>query len=204
LRAGLAHAAAPPAVDTAAAAARSVVTPAATAATAPAAAAGGSLSAVFTPEVQQWAADILRWAAAYQLDPNLIATLMQVESCGDPQAHSGAGAQGLFQVMPHHFSRGENMWDPDTNARRGLAYFNRGLRVHQGDVFRSFAGYNAGHATAAQPWATWPRETQQFHYWTSGIYVAARAGQAHSDVLQAWLRAGGADLCRQAADRLGW
>ena len=37
------------------------------------------------------------------LDPDIIATIIQIESCGNPAARSTAGAQGLFQVMPFHF-----------------------------------------------------------------------------------------------------
>jgi hypothetical protein len=47
-----------------------------------------SLSPVFTPEVQYWADDIMRWSNAYGVDANLVATVMQIESCGDPQAVS--------------------------------------------------------------------------------------------------------------------
>src|SRR5215203_1054565 len=50
------------------------------------------LSPIFTPEVQYWAPQISKWAAQYQLDPNLIATVMQIESCGAPGVASGSGA----------------------------------------------------------------------------------------------------------------
>ncbi|MCX6035574.1 MAG: hypothetical protein NTV38_11465, partial [Chloroflexi bacterium] len=43
------------------------------------------LSSVFTPEVQYWTGRIQVWAAAVGLDPNLVATVMQIESCGDPR-----------------------------------------------------------------------------------------------------------------------
>jgi hypothetical protein len=64
-----------------------------------------SLSPIFTPEIHYWADSIIRWAAASNLDPNLAAVVMQIESCGDPRATSRAGAMGLFQVMPYHFAR---------------------------------------------------------------------------------------------------
>src|ERR1051326_70323 len=54
-----------------------------------------TLSPVFTPEVQHWATPIMNWAAPYKLDPNLVATVMQIESCGAPHAVSSSGAQGL-------------------------------------------------------------------------------------------------------------
>lgn len=164
---------------------------------------GGGISPIFTPEVHYWEKQIVGWAAAYDLDPNLAAIVMQVESCGDPNAVSGAGAQGLFQVMPFHFSAGENMQDPDTNARRGLNYLVEGLRLTNGDVGLAFAGYNGGHGTAAKSWNQWPAETQRYYNWTSGIYEDIQAGLTESPTLQTWLAAGGAALCRQAANRLG-
>src|SRR5260221_12692591 len=69
---------------------------------------GSLLSGVFTPQVQYWSPLIHAWAQAYHVDPNLIATVIQIESCGDPTAVSLAGAQGLFQVMPGHFGAGED------------------------------------------------------------------------------------------------
>src|SRR5919197_1910450 len=78
------------------------------------------LSPIFTKEVQHWGNDIVRWAKTSSMDPNLVATIMQIESCGDPRATSRSGAMGLFQVMPFHFHFGENPYDPETNALRGL------------------------------------------------------------------------------------
>ena len=88
---------------------------------------GSSISPIFTAEVQYWSTSILTWAAAAGLDPNLAATVMQIESCGDPLARSRAGAIGLFQVMPYHFAPGEYPYNPDTNALRGLDYLRRSL-----------------------------------------------------------------------------
>jgi soluble lytic murein transglycosylase-like protein len=58
---------------------------------------------------------------------------MQIESCGDPRARSRAGAMGLFQVMPYHFAGGDDPYNPDTNAVRGLAYLKRSLDTANGD-----------------------------------------------------------------------
>ena len=165
--------------------------------------ASGVLSAVFTPEVRHWKPQIVAWADAYGLDPNLVAIIMQIESCGDPQALSSAGAQGLFQVMPFHFAPGEDAFAPETNAGRGLAYFAERLEQTQGDVGRAFAGYNGGHVAAASSWSEWQPETQRYYVWSTGIYEDVQAGLEESPTLQEWLAAGGASLCRQAASRLG-
>lgn len=163
----------------------------------------GSIAPLFTREIQHWAPQIVAWAAAQGLDPNMAATVMQIESCGDPNAVSSAGAQGLFQVMPFHFDAGENMQDPDTNARRGMAYLAQGMQLTGGDTGLSFAGYNGGHGTAAKGWSALPNETQRYYTWATGIYKDAVAGSSSSETLNQWLAAGGAGLCAQASARLG-
>ena len=132
----------------------------------------------------------------------MLATIMQIESCGDPQANSHAGAQGLFQVMPFHFTAGENMLDPDTNARRGANYFAERLVQTSGDVGKAFAGYNGGHVAAGSSWNNWAAETQRYFVWSTGIYEEAKAGLTSSPTLQEWYAAGGTSLCNQAANRL--
>lgn len=165
--------------------------------------ASGQLSSVFTPEVRHWEPQIVAWAAEFGLDPNLVAIIMQIESCGDPQAVSVAGAQGLFQVMPFHFAAGENTLDPDTNARRGLNYFVERLNQTSGDIGRAFAGYNGGHVAAGSSQDQWANETKRYYVWSTGIYNDIQSGEAQSATIQEWLQAGGASLCRQAASRLG-
>ena len=161
------------------------------------------LSPVFTPETQHWSKEIVEWAGQAGVDPNLAATVMQIESCGDPQAESPSGAQGLFQVMPFHFDAGEAMQDPDTNARRGLAYLALGLERAGGQAGLALAGYNGGHSQIGKDGSLWPAETQRYYYWGTGIYDEAVSGAQVSSRLQEWLAAGGASLCGQAAQRLG-
>ncbi|MCA9901170.1 MAG: transglycosylase SLT domain-containing protein [Anaerolineales bacterium] len=162
----------------------------------------GQISPVFSNEVKYWEADIVRWATDHNLDPDMVATIMQIESCGDPKALSSAGAQGLFQVMPFHFSNGENMLDPDTNAMRGMNYFAERLVQTSGDVGKAFAGYNGGHVAAGTSWDNWAAETQRYFVWATGIYEDAKAGLTESPTLQQWYAAGGTSLCQQASSRL--
>ena len=162
-----------------------------------------SLSPVFQPEVQYWSGKIQVWATAAGLDPNLVATVMQIESCGDPRARSRAGAIGLFQVMPYHFAGGDDPYSPDTNAARGLAYLKRSLEAANGDARLALAGYNGGIGVIGRSEFSWPSETQRYAYWGSGIYAEASNGATESLRLQEWMAAGGASLCRQARTRLG-
>lgn len=160
------------------------------------------LSPIFTPEVQFWSASIARWAAASSLDPNLVAVIMQIESCGNPFAVSRAGAIGLFQVMPYHFFITDDPYAPDANAARGLNYLQRSLAASNNDVRLALAGYNGGISVIARGEWTWPPETVRYAYWGSGIYADAISGAAESTRLDEWLAAGGAGLCAQASQKL--
>ncbi len=157
------------------------------------------LSPIFTREVQYWGNNIVRWANASSLDPNLVATVMQIESCGDPNALSRSGAMGLFQVMPFHFAVGENMTDVQTNAMRGLTYLSQGLQKADGNAGLALAGYNGGHGVISWGWARWPDQTRRYFYWGTGIYEDATNGKDTSARLQEWLQAGGSSLCQRAA-----
>lgn len=163
----------------------------------------GQLAPFFMPSVLYWETLILEVASEYNVDPNMVATIMQIESCGDPQAVSRSGAQGLFQVMPFHFTAGENMQDPQINARRGINYFAERLVQTGGDVGRAFAGYNGGHVAAAASMDQWADETRRYFTWSTGIYSEADKRLSSSATLEQWLMAGGASLCQQAATRLG-
>jgi soluble lytic murein transglycosylase-like protein len=155
------------------------------------------ISPIFTPEVQAWEQEILGWSKTYQLDPNLVATVMQIESCGFIMAESGVGAKGLFQVMPYHFQVGENPFQPETNAKRGLQYLRQAQEAG-GNSQLALAGYNGGITGAALAPEDWPEETRRYVYWGHKIYKDARNGLDHSDRLDEWLSSGGASLCQKA------
>ena len=163
----------------------------------------GILSPVFTPEVQYWAEYILQWANQTSLEPNLIATIMQIESCGDPQAHSSVGAMGLFQVMPYHFNTGENPYSPDINALRGLDYLQRSLTQANGNRRLAMAGYNGGIGIITRAETTWAAETHRYVQYGWPIYEEAQSGIETSTALHNWYNHYGASLCKQAAKRLG-
>jgi len=157
----------------------------------------GEIAPLFTPEVQAWEQKIIQWSEHYQLDPNLIATVMQIESCGNPKALSPAGAQGLFQVMPYHFQTGEDPFAPGINARRGLKYLRESLEAG-GNVRLALAGYNGGIQGASRPQENWPAETKRYVYWGRGIYKDAKNGKSSSARLNEWLASGGRSLCQLA------
>jgi soluble lytic murein transglycosylase-like protein len=161
------------------------------------------LSPIFTREVQYWANDIIRWAGASSLDPNLVAVVMQIESCGDPFAQSSAGAMGLFQVMPFHFQSGENPYNTNTNALRGTNYLSRSLETSRENVRLALAGYNGGIGIISRGEWSWSAQTLRYVYYGAPIYEDARSGAVSSSKLEEWYQKYGAGLCRQASRRLG-
>ncbi len=161
------------------------------------------LSPIFRPEVRAWSDSITRWAAASGLDPNLVAVVMQIESCGDARALSRSGAMGLFQVMPFHFHVDEDPYDPDTNALRGLTYLKRALQAANGDPRLALAGYNGGMTVIHRAEWLWPAQTARYVQFGAPIYEDARSGATASPMLEEWYHRYGASLCQQAAQRLG-
>ena len=162
-----------------------------------------NLSPIFREEVLYWADSISRWASASNLDSNLVATIMQIESCGDPHATSSAGAMGLFQVMPFHFRFGENPYNPETNALRGLNYLSRSLSAANGNARLALAGYNGGIGVITRNEWTWPSETLRYIRFGVPMYEDARSGAPTSTALNDWYQKYGAGLCLQASRRLG-
>ncbi len=160
------------------------------------------ISPIFREEVRYWADSIVEWAAASSLNPNLVATIMQIESCGDPRAVSSAGAMGLFQVMPFHFTATDNPYNPNTNAARGLAYLVRSLTAANGDARLAMAGYNGGIGIIPRAEWTWSAQTKRYVQYGAPIYYDAVNGLTSSDALNDWYSHYGVSLCKQARQHL--
>ena len=58
------------------------------------------LSPFFPPAIQQWKKEIENQARINDIDANMIASVILMESGGDALAYSSCGAVGLMQVMP--------------------------------------------------------------------------------------------------------
>lgn len=161
------------------------------------------LAQFFSPSVLHWEPEIEVWAKAYDVNPNVIALVMQIESCGDPVAISPAGALGLMQVMPFHFENGENMLNPDTNVRRGMNFFHECLKEHADwDVGLALACYNGGPGVVYNSRDEWPAETRRYYQWATGLWQDVVRGDEDSVTLSDWLSAGGQNLCTRASRRL--
>lgn len=151
------------------------------------------LATFYAPGVLYWRNQIQHWAQEYDLNPNVIAIIMQMESCGDPLAISGAGAIGIMQVMPFNFQNGDNMLDPDTNVRRGMAHLESCLAFAEWDMGGALACYNGGFVAPSQ----WVNETQRYYYWGTGLWQDVMNGSETSATLEEWLTYG-QPLCTNA------
>jgi soluble lytic murein transglycosylase-like protein len=85
-------------------------------------------------------------AQRHHLDAALLAAVVHVESGGNPQAVSPAGAQGLTQLIPVTAQRfGVNdPFDPAQSLDGAAQYLQGLLGQFGGDVSKALAAYNAG------------------------------------------------------------
>jgi hypothetical protein len=105
---------------------------------------GCRISDTFTAEVKNWEGDICRWSEEHSMDPDLIATIMQIESCGNNNAKSVTGVRGLFQVTGANLD-GEEPWDPNISMAKGPGkVLKNELAAANGDIKAALAGYNGG------------------------------------------------------------
>lgn len=104
-------------------------------------------------------------AARASLDPDLVHSVIQVESGYDVLARSRKGAMGLMQLMPSTASElaVSDPWDAEQNVSGGTRYLGWLLEMFDGRLDWALAGYNAGPAAVQRYQGIPPyKETQAY------------------------------------------
>ena len=84
-------------------------------------------------------------ARKYKVDPKLVAAVAEVESNGNQEAVSSAGAIGVMQLMPDTAaSLGVDPYNKQQNIEGGAKYLRQMLDTFGGDTKKAVAAYNAG------------------------------------------------------------
>ena len=91
-------------------------------------------------------------AARYSLQPQLIHSVIKVESNYNPNAISPKGALGLMQLVPQTARRFgvSDVFDPVENIQGGAAYLKYLLDLYNNDLKLALAAYNAGEGAVAK------------------------------------------------------
>jgi len=100
-----------------------------------------------TPAVKPPYRELVEAAAArYNVDPDLITSVIAVESNFDPKAVSRKKARGLMQLLPETAARlgVRNIEDPQENIDAGTRYLRDLLQKYNNNLALALAAYNAG------------------------------------------------------------
>ncbi len=169
--------------------------------------------------VTRWEDEIVAAAQRYNLDPNLLAIIMTIESGGYSKARSGVGAEGLMQVTPptgkdiaaKHLrmpTKNYDLKDPRTNLEFGAAYLAF-LRDEFGDKGQGpswnstaeliAAGYNGGPGAAARLQRGEGLTSVETVSYSRDVYNMWRERNApKSPTFDRWLERGGQRLIDKA------
>jgi soluble lytic murein transglycosylase-like protein len=118
----------------------------------------------FTEEVP-YGALIYEKAKKYDVDPALVAAVIEQESRFRPRAKSHVGARGLMQLMPRtgRWMGARDLYDPEQNVDAGVKYIKYLNQRFNGDLKKTIAAYNGGEGNVMRYRGVPPfRETRQY------------------------------------------
>lgn len=104
-------------------------------------------------------------AAKYDVDPALVAAVIEQESRFRKGAKSPVGARGLMQLMPRtgRWMGARDLYDPEQNVDAGVKYIKYLHKRFNGNLKKTIAAYNAGEGNVQRYGGIPPfRETQTY------------------------------------------
>lgn len=114
---------------------------------------------------ETWGTEILKDTIGTHVSPALVLAVMGIESGGNPEAVSSAGATGLMQLIPATAKRFgvTDATDPAQNIKGGVAYLEFLMNAFNRDPVLVLAAYNAGEGAVAANGGVPPyRETRDY------------------------------------------
>ena len=105
-----------------------------------------SVRAAFFAEEIPFGELIWEKSKKYDVDPALVAAVIEQESRFKPRAKSHVGAKGLMQLMPRtgRWMGARNLYDPEQNVDAGVKYIAYLDKRFKGDTKKIIAAYNGG------------------------------------------------------------
>lgn len=153
----------------------------------------GILAPLFTPTVQYWAEDIARWTVNTNITPDMLAVVMQLESCGNPTVEGG-----LFGIADSNSAYN----DPETEAQLALARLQNALTLGNDDFGLALAIYADGESVLQSDFVAWSFHARDMFILGRNFYYQAQQGMTTSPDLTSWMQNTGAGLCTQAQTTL--
>ncbi|HEY3053684.1 MAG TPA: lytic transglycosylase domain-containing protein [Thermoanaerobaculia bacterium] len=113
-------------------------------------------------------------AKKYDVDPLLVAAVIEQESKFHRTAQSQVGARGLMQLMPRtgQWMGARDLYDPEQNVDAGVRYIKYLQSRFDGNLKKTIAAYNAGEGNVRRYNGVPPfRETQHYVRTVLGNYA---------------------------------
>jgi len=121
-------------------------------------------------------------AQKYDVDPALVAAVMETESRFKTHARSQVGARGLMQLMPRtgRWLGASNLYDPNQNVDAGTKYLRYLAQRFDGNLKKTIAAYNAGEGNVRRYQGVPPfRETRSYVKKVMSRYEQRKKQLAH-------------------------
>lgn len=113
------------------------------------------------------------------LDPQMVLSVITVESRFNKYAISPVGALGIMQVMPFWVKQigapGQDLLEVRTNIRFGCTILRHYLQIEHGDLYYALGRYNGSRGQSTYPNLVFAAYNQ---YWQSATALSMRKGGA--------------------------